>query len=156
MTKISSAVLSIIAGSLALAGCGEPPRPPQAQRKVAVQVITAQYQMVPETLQVPGSFQPRNRITLSSQINGFVRSVNVRSGDMVNAGQVLVTLDARDAQSQKDMAQALIEEAQAGLEEARKAAQIAADTRSAAKANSDLASATFQRYRKLWPQKRTV
>jgi multidrug efflux system membrane fusion protein len=150
MTKISSAVLSFIAGSLTLAGCGEPPRSSPAQRPVPVQVIRAQYRTVPATLQVPGSIQPRNRMMLSSQLNGFVRSVHVRSGDLVSAGQILATLDARDAQSQKDMAQASIEEAQAGLEEARKGAQMAADTRSAAKANSDLAAATFQRYQELF------
>jgi multidrug efflux pump subunit AcrA (membrane-fusion protein) len=101
-------------------------------------------------MQVPGSLQPRNRITLSSQINGSVHSVHVRSGDLVSAGQILVTLDAHDAQSQKDMAQASIEEAQAGLEEVRKGAQMAADALGAAKANSDLAAATFQRYQKLF------
>jgi multidrug resistance efflux pump len=153
MTKISSAVLNIIAGSLAMAGCGEPPKPTPALRREAVKVITAQYRTVPATMQVPGSFQPRGRITLSSQINGFVHSMQVRSGDLVSAGQILVTLDARDAQSQKDMARASIEEAQAGLEETRKGAQMAAETRNAAKANSDLAAATLQRCQKLFDSK---
>lgn len=153
MTKLSSAVLIIIAGSLMLAACGEAPKPAPAQRALSAQVITAQYRTIPDTVQVPGSVQPRQRIALSSQINGFVHSVSVKAGDYVGAGQVLVTLDARDAQSQKDTAQASIEEAQAGLEEARKGAQVAADMRNAAKANSDLAAATFQRFQKLFDSK---
>jgi multidrug efflux pump subunit AcrA (membrane-fusion protein) len=104
-------------------------------------------------VEVPGSVQPRNRIALSSQINGFVKSVSVKAGDLVNAGQTLITLDARDAQGQKDIAQASIEEAQAALEEARKGAQMAADMRNAAKANNDLATATFQRFQKLFDSK---
>ncbi len=153
MFKIRSALLLIIAGSLLLAACGENPKPVPARRSIAVQVITAQYQTVPATVEAPGSVQPRNRIALSSQINGFVHSVSVKAGDMVGAGQTLVTLDARDAQSQKDMAQASIDEAQATMEEARKGAQMAADMRNAAKANSDLAAATFQRFQRLFDSK---
>ena len=67
-------------------------------------------------VEAPGSVQPRNRIALSSQINGFVHERDRRVGDMVSAGQILVTLDARDAESQKDMAQASIDETQAALE----------------------------------------
>jgi multidrug efflux pump subunit AcrA (membrane-fusion protein) len=120
---------------------------------MAVQTFEAQYRSVPASVEAPGSVQPHNRITLSSQINGFVHGVNVRAGDLVTAGQTLVTLDARDAQSQKDMAQASIDEAQAGLEEATKGAQVATDMRNAAKANSDLAAATFQRFQKLFDAK---
>jgi multidrug efflux pump subunit AcrA (membrane-fusion protein) len=143
----------LIATSLMLAACGESTKPAPALRTMAAQVFAAQYRTVPASTEAPGSVQPRNRITLSSQINGFVYGVNVKAGDPVSAGQTLVTLDARDAQSQKDMARALIEEAQAGLEEARKGAQMAADMRDAAKANSDLAAATFQRFQKLFDAK---
>ena len=153
MRKISSTVLLIVAGSLILAACGEKPKPAPAQRSMAARVITAQYQAVPSFVEAPGSVQPRNRIALSSQINGFVYGVSVKAGDLVSAGQILVTLDARDAQSQKDMAQASIEEAQAALEEARKGAQMAADTRNAARANNDLAASTFQRFQKLFDSK---
>ena len=150
MINIRSAILLIITGSLMLAACAENPNPAPAERSMAAQVISAQYREVPATLEAPGSVQPRNRIVLSSQINGFVKSVSVKAGDLVNADQTLVTLDARDAQSQKDMAQALIEEAQAGLDEARKGAEMAADMRNAARANSQLATATFQRFQKLF------
>ncbi len=153
MINIRSAVLLIITAGLTLAACGESPKPAPAQRSMAVQVIIAQYREVPGTVEAPGSVQPRNRIALSSQINGFVNSMHVRAGDLVSAGQTLVTLDARDAQGQKDMAQASIEEAQAALEEARKDAQMAVDMRNAARANSDLATATFQRFQKLFDSK---
>jgi multidrug efflux pump subunit AcrA (membrane-fusion protein) len=147
------AIPLIPAGSLMLAACGESPKPSPAPRSMAAQVIIAQYQAVPASLEAPGTVQPRNRIVLSSQINGFVRSVNVRAGDAVGAGQVTVTLDARDAESQKDAAQASIQEAQAALEEARKGAQVAASMRAAAKASNELAASTFQRFQKLFDSK---
>jgi multidrug efflux pump subunit AcrA (membrane-fusion protein) len=153
MIGIRLAVLQIVGSGLMLAACGESPKSVPTQRSIPAQVIGAQYRTVPTRLEAPGSVQSRNRIMLSAQINGFVKSVSVKAGDTVSAGQTLVALDARDAQSQKDMAQASIEEAQAGLEEARKGAQISADMRNAAKANSDLAAATFQRFQKLFDSK---
>jgi len=115
-----------------------------------VRVLSARYESVPVSIEAPGTIQAHNRIVLSSQINGFVRTANVRAGDSVRAGQVLVTLDAREAESRKAAAQASIEEAEAALEEARKAEQSALSMLTAAKANHALASETFGRYQKLF------
>ncbi len=153
MRKLISAPALIVAAALALAACGESPKPSPARRSLAVQVVTVQYRSVPGFVEAPGSVQARSRIALAAQVNGFVRSVAVKAGDPVVAGQTLVVLDARDAQSQKDLAQASVEEAQAAMEEARKGAQVAADMRGAAKANADLANATFQRFQKLFDSK---
>jgi membrane fusion protein, multidrug efflux system len=153
MPKKLSALLLMSLGVLTLSACSEAAKQSPAGHPIAVQVITAQYQVIPASIEAPGTIQARNRIALSSQVNGFVRTVRVKAGDLVNAGQTLVQLDARDAESQKEMAQALIEEAQAALEEARKGAQVAADMRNAAKASSDLAEATFQRFQKMFDAK---
>jgi multidrug efflux pump subunit AcrA (membrane-fusion protein) len=153
MQKLSLAILLIMTSALFYGACSEAPKPTSSQSSMTVQAVMAQYQEVVATIQAPGSVQPRNRITLSSQINGFVQIVSVRAGEVVAAGQTLITLDARDAQSQKDLAQASIDEAAAGLEEARKNAQIAAEMRNAAKASNDLAAATFQRFQKLYDSK---
>jgi len=142
--------LPIVAGALLLAACGESPKPATAPKSVQVGVITARSESVAAIVEAPGTVQPRDRVVLSSQINGFVREVRVRAGDTVAAGHVLVTLDARDAESQKAMAQASIEEAQAALAEARKGAQMAQSMRIAAKASADLAVGTYARYQKLY------
>jgi multidrug resistance efflux pump len=63
---------------------------------------------------------------------------------------VLATLDARDAESQKEAARAAIEEAQAALEEARQAHQSAVEMQSASKASAELADQTYERYQKLF------
>jgi HlyD family secretion protein len=141
--------LPVLAVTLLFAGCGGPTQPVAPVKSIRVEVITARSESVPAMLEAPGVVQARDRVVLSSQINGFVREVRVHAGDAVTAGQVLVTLDARDADSQRDAAQASIEEAQAALAEARKEAVVAQSMRTAAKAAMDLANGTFARYQKL-------
>ncbi len=147
--------ISLYAGLLSIIACGESPEVSQPPSAVMAEIITIQEATIPVVIEVPGSVQARDRIALSSQINGFVKDVIVREGDIVGSGQLLATLDSRDAESQKAATQATIQEARAGLAEARKSAQIAVSAHSAAKASSNLADATYDRYQKLF-QTRSV
>jgi multidrug resistance efflux pump len=140
----------IATGTLLQEACSEPSKPRAVQNAVRVGVVTAKSEAVAAIVEAPGSVQPRNRVVLSAQINGFVREVTVHAGDAVSAGRALVTLDARDAESQKAAALASIEEAQTALAEARKGAAMAQNVRMAAKASADLASGTYLRYQKLF------
>lgn len=150
--KTNALILSLIAGLAFQFGCGgkQAESPASSGKPVPASVLVVRYASVPAVVEAPGTVQPRNRITLSSQINGFVREMNVRVGDSVKSGQVLATLDARDAESQKAIAQAGVDEAQAALSEARKAYQAAVERQSAAKATTELASQTYQRYQRLF------
>ena len=148
-SPMASFILSL-AGALLLAACNESRRSPTPSNPVPVRVIKAEYQSVPDVIQAPGSVQPRRRVVLSSQLNGFVRDVRVEAGESVKAGQILITLDARDAEGQKAGTDALIAEALAALEEANKSAGVAESVRVAARASHDLASQTFTRYQKLF------
>lgn len=153
--KRKTTILAFLAVLALQLGCGEK-RSDSAQsnaKPVSVRVVTAQYASVAAVAEAPGTVQARDRIALSSQINGYVRQINVRVGDLVRAGQVLATLDARDAESQKAMAQAGVAEVQAALSEARKAHQAATEGQGAAKAAHELASQTFTRYQKLYESK---
>ncbi len=145
-----SALASVVL--IAQVGCGTvaTTSPPAQSKAVPVSVIAARYESVPSVVEAPGTVQPRNRVVLSSQINGFVREMRVRVGDSVQAGQLLATLDSRDAESQKALSQAAIQEANAALAEARQGYQAAVQMRSAAKASSELAVQTFNRYQKLF------
>jgi len=137
---------------VSLTGCGgEPPSVSTAPaRPVPVRIVAARYESVPAIVEAPGTVQPRSRIALSAQINGFVREMRVRVGDAVQAGQLLATLDSRDAESQKALSEAAIQEANAALAEARQGYQAAVETRTAAKADAELAVQTFNRYQKLF------
>jgi multidrug efflux pump subunit AcrA (membrane-fusion protein) len=142
--------LAICALSIQIA-CGEkgPGKSELALKPVPAATLALRYEPIPSFVEVPGTVQARNRIALSSQINGFVREMRVRVGDAAKQDQVLALLDARDAQSQKAAAEAAIEEAQAALAEARTARQAAVEMQTAAKASADLARQTFGRYQKL-------
>ncbi len=138
-------------GTFFAVSCSESRKPqPPAPASVRTAILTVQYESVPSTIEAPGSVKPRDRVVLSSQINGFVRDVPVHAGEIVSVGQTLATLDSREAESQKSAAAAAIEEARAALEEARKSAQAAASMRTAAKAASELTNTTLARYQKLF------
>jgi len=144
----SMVLLTPIIG-LALTACGEQHKPAEKRPAVAVSVSTAALESVPSAVVAPGRLQSRNRIVIASQINGFAVSVRARAGDVVSAGQLIATLDSRDADSQKAASQAGIAEAEAALEEARNGEKAAASMRDASKASSDLAASTLARYQKL-------
>jgi multidrug efflux pump subunit AcrA (membrane-fusion protein) len=136
-------------------GCGDKRKDaskPEAQ-PIPVRIIALQSETIPAIAEAPGTVQARDRITLSSQINGFVRQIHVRTGDMVKQNQILATLDARDAESQKALAQAGVDEAQAALQEVRKTHQAATERLAAAKAAAELAGQTFNRFQKLYEAK---
>jgi len=140
----------LLSGSLGLAGCSQPPgKNGGAGATTPARVIAIQFETIPDVLEAPGSVQPRARIQLSSQIQGFVKEMRVRAGDAVRTGQVLAVLDAREAESQKAAAQAMIDEAAASRAEAEKAVDAAAEMLRAARASAGFAEGTFARYEKL-------
>ena len=77
---------------------------------------------------------------------GYVREVKAQSGDRVQAGQLLVEIDARDLDTQ-------IRQAEAARNEARNAADEVSNAIASAKANLELSSATFKRMDELFQKK---
>jgi multidrug efflux pump subunit AcrA (membrane-fusion protein) len=150
--KFKVLILVAVSGLLIQVACSEKRdrHPVAAMQPVPAGIIAVRYETIPAVVAAPGTVQPRNRISLSSQINGFVREMKTRAGDIVKKDQILVALDSRDAQSQKTAAQAAIDEAQAAVSEARKARQAALEMQTAAKASAELANQTFNRYQKLF------
>jgi multidrug efflux pump subunit AcrA (membrane-fusion protein) len=149
--KRNALFLTLIPALILQISCGEKKAPsPASTSGISASALAIRYESVPSVVEAPGTVQPRHRIALSSQINGFVREIRVRAGDSVRQEQVLATLDARDAESQKEAALAAVNEAQAALAEAQKAHQAAADMRSAAMASAELAAQTLARHQKLF------
>jgi membrane fusion protein, multidrug efflux system len=149
--KSKALLLVVLSGLSVQIACGEKQtgKSETTGQPVLASTVTAAYETVHALVEAPGTVQPRDRISLSSQINGFVREMRFRVGDIVKKEQILATLDARDAQSQKAAAQAGIDEAEAALSEAGKAYQASVEMQAAAKASSELASQTLVRYQKL-------
>jgi multidrug efflux pump subunit AcrA (membrane-fusion protein) len=150
--RIKALLTILLTGLAMLPACGDEHAgtSDSGQAAMPVNVIQARYQPIATSVEAPGTVQPRNRIPLASQINGFVHEMRVRAGDRVRSGQVLATLDSRDAESQKSAAQSAIDEAQAALSEAQQAHQAAVDMQAASKAAAELANQTYSRYQKLF------
>jgi RND family efflux transporter MFP subunit len=108
---------------------------------VAVAVISNQ----PFVYEALGTISAQTASTLSGKIMGTVKAVNVREGDLVRQGDVLVVLDKRQVD-------AGLRQSQATLSEARKAASAAIAAKNAAQAGADLAEATYKRYQKLYQE----
>jgi len=108
---------------------------------VAVAVVSNQ----PFVYEALGTIAAQTASTLSGKIMGTVKAVNVREGDSVRQGDVLVVLDKRQVD-------AGLRQSQATLSETRKAASAAIASKNAAQAGADLAEATYKRYQKLYQE----
>ncbi len=81
---------------LAVSGCGGDqaggpgPRPP-----VNVIVAPVVEQKVTEDIDLVGSLTPNERAEIKSEISGLIRAINFDEGDLVNKGDLLISLDDR-------------------------------------------------------------
>jgi multidrug efflux pump subunit AcrA (membrane-fusion protein) len=150
--RIKALLTILLTGLAMLTACGgeHAGTSDSDQAAMPVSVIQARYQSIAISIEAPGTVQPRNRIPLASQINGFVHEMRVRAGDRVRSGQVLAALDSRDAENQKSAAQSAVDEAQAALSEAQQVHKAAVDMQAASKAAAELADQTYIRYQKLF------
>lgn len=141
-----------LALALALAGCDSkaPVTAAAAGGAVApattVHAVAAAMEQWPREYQATGAVRARTSTVISAQMMGYAREVNVRVGDRVTAGQLLITLDARDMDAGSERASAAIVELRAAIPEADGAV-------ASAQAGLDLAQATFRRMRQLYRKK---
>ena len=115
------------------------PKPgPQTVTAMKAQKVSWQPQ-----LNAVGSLVPVRGVDVTTEIAGLVRSVNFRSGQEVQAGQVLVQLNADSDIAALHVAQAAAELAEVVLK--RDQAQLAAQAISQAQVDSDLADLKSKR-----------
>jgi RND family efflux transporter MFP subunit len=135
----------LIPAAIWLTGCGEAPREKTAASSapVAVSTVTAATETWPSVYEATGTVRARTSAVIAAKLMGYVREVKVQTGDRVREGQLLVTLDPRDLDVSSRRAEAAREEVRTAVPEADSAI-------AAAKANLDLAQATFGRMRELF------
>ena len=133
---------------LALAGCGSESRKaePAASAPVVVQTVAATDEQWPAGYEAVGTVRARTAAVISSKVMASVLEVRAQAGDRVREGDLLVTLDARDLEAN-------YRRAEAGRDEARSAQAEADQGLAAAKAQLDLAKATFGRMQELFDKK---
>lgn len=93
-------------------------------------------------------------VDLSSKITGRVKTLHVKKGDMVKAGQLLITLDTPDIAAKSEQSGAALELAQTQKLEVENGArqeqvQMALNTLKQAQAGQELAQKTYKRMSKL-------
>jgi RND family efflux transporter MFP subunit len=130
--------LSCAAGGLACSRTEEPPNVTAAVQPIAVTVAPVLSAETAERLEAGGTVSAPESASVSSRIVATILSVRVRAGDHVRAGDVLVTLDARDVTEHARQARASALAAEKALAQARSA-------QSAAEAEHRLATAWHKR-----------
>ena len=86
-----------------------------AQAPLQVPVAALQLAAVATGFELDGVVQPVRQSTVAAQANGRVLSLLVRVGDRVKRGQLLATIDDREAQTGVQRSQAQLAQAQAEL-----------------------------------------
>jgi multidrug efflux pump subunit AcrA (membrane-fusion protein) len=126
--------------------CGEKINPgttsstPPVHRGVALE--TANVTEHPFLYEAVGTVQAGATIHLAGKLMGTIERVDVREGDRVTAGQILVVIDQRQVE-------AGLRQAQAAVAEAKKGLTAAESSREAAVASERLTVSTYERYQNL-------
>jgi RND family efflux transporter MFP subunit len=90
-----------------------------AQSAIQVPVARALVKSVGIGFELDGVIQPVKQSTISAQAAGRIASLLVKAGDKVRAGQLLATIDDREAQTGVQRSQAQVAQAQAELRNAQ-------------------------------------
>ncbi len=140
MARPSSALTAAYVGTtLGLAGCAShAPRPAPEGAAIRVDVALAHLEPLPVVYRASGTVRGRNTAVLTSKTTGYVRSVRVRPGDRVTAGQPLVQLEANDVR-------ASVARARAGLDQSTEVRAEAENALEAARAAATIAKSTYER-----------
>ncbi|KAF0811636.1 Multidrug resistance protein MdtA [Andreprevotia sp. IGB-42] len=126
MTKtVSPLLLTLSVSALLVTGlsaCGRKTENTDAKKPRAAQVRTvkAETSDVPVILTAQGHVVSLNQVELRPQTSGILRGIHFKEGDDVKAGQLLFSLDNRDAASSLQKMDATIVQYQAQLTEAER------------------------------------
>jgi RND family efflux transporter MFP subunit len=103
-----------LAVGLVVVGCGIQADPVQeSQPTASVTTVTVRRQPVELSITAVGTLQPVARVLVASQEEGLVTAVQVREGDRVAAGALVVELDDREVVAELAEARANLDEAAA-------------------------------------------
>lgn len=106
--------------------------------------------LIEEKIIRTGDIAPNAQVTIFSKVQGWVGKINVREGDLVKTGQVLVTLDAREAEAAVAQAQASLEAGRARLKQVQATSEETVQSQiQQTKANMELAQADLKRAQEL-------
>lgn len=132
-----------------LASCAQAPQREatvETRAPLSVNTVDVVSEEWPDLYEAAGTVRARTSAVLSAKWMGYVSAVKVQTGDRVHAGQVLVTLDARELETGSRRAEAARDEVRDSIPEADSAV-------AAAKASLDLDELTSRRMEELYRRK---
>jgi RND family efflux transporter MFP subunit len=141
--NVRSLILIVVAAGF-ISACGSNAKRSEEAGPVisGVQTETVRVESAPMLYRAAGVVRSVNTAVLAAQLAGAVREIHVQAGDRVRRGQLLAVLDDRTAQAQVQGAEAGVQQAAQGEAEADQALK-------AATAEREFAEATFKRYKNL-------
>lgn len=131
----AGALVVVVLGFSSCSRSSQAAHSPTSQAKVEVGVITAARKNLVRTIALPGTLVAFNQATLYGKVAGYLRSIRADKGDWVHRGQVLAVLEVPEMVDAVDQARAVYQQALADV--------------SRAKAQADLQSITYQRFREV-------
>jgi multidrug efflux pump subunit AcrA (membrane-fusion protein) len=115
-----------------------------------VEVSLVTQERIEEKIVRTGDIVPDAQVTIYSKVQGWVEKINVREGDRVKTGQVLVTLDAREAEAAVAQSKASLEAAAARLKQVKATSEEAVQSQiQQSKATLELAESDLKRAQEL-------
>ena len=147
--SLGKPLIALFASLSILPGCSsEHPQTNRAEQPppVKVQTVTATPGQRSQIQRLSGTVRASRTSPIASKLTGTILQVPVQPGDRVKAGQLLASIDSREAE-------AMIGKAEAGKNEAEMALQETESQIAAARSHLELSEATLKRYEKLREKK---
>ena len=91
-----------------------------AEPAVSVTVSTPSGNDAAGSITASGQVEAVQTANISTRVMGYITAITVKTGDAVKAGQLLVRINSTDIQAKRAQADALITQAQAAVESAKK------------------------------------
>ena len=114
-------LVPMAAAAAILIGCGGSESQPKAAvtaPAIPVQTATVSSRLWPDVYEATGTVRARTAAVLSSKLMAYVRDVTVQVGDRVREGELLVTLDSQELDSNVRRAEAAEAEVLSAIPEA--------------------------------------
>lgn len=122
ISALSMAISLAVSLAISLSACSHPAEQsgqPTGNTNVPCTLMTTQSGSLPVTDSYPGTVVAEQQIQIASRIMGYVRHINVESGESVKQGELLITVDPTDIQGQVSMSAAGLAQAEAALTDAK-------------------------------------
>jgi len=122
LPMLRRAPLALALSTALLSACGhqsETAQAPAAPRVVAAQTLRLAASDQQNLTLLPGTVMSANQVQVASRLMGYIRTLPVKEGQTVKAGQLLFEVDPTDIQGQVAQARAGLAQAQANLANAK-------------------------------------